>query len=556
MFGTIRKHQTWLWAVIITLTIISFVTFLSPNSKLNAGRGGDNYGSINGERVTRDQFANAYREVDLHTLFMSGHWLNEDKKQTRVDPEREAYQWLFLGQLQRKLGIHVGNDAAASMGQQMIRSFERMGVTSPSMFLQRVLQPHGLGIDDFERYIRHFLGIQELITTYGLSGRLITPQEAKALYEREHQEIATDVASFSVSNYLASVTVTPEVITQFYSNRLANYIIPDRVRVSYVQFNVTNYLTQAESELSSNLTEMVEANYQRLGSNYFADAKSPEEARGKIRQGLIRTQAMNDARRRALDFANVLFDIKPFTAETLQKLATTNGLAAATTLPFSREEDPKDLQVGVDFSKAAFALTPDEPYAGPLAGQDGVYVIAYHSQIPRETPSLDQVRDRVTADFKHSQALMLAQAAGRTFYSTVTNGMAQGKDFSNLCAEANAKLTVLPPFSISTRAVPEAEDFVSLNQLKQLAFSTAVGKVSPFQPTMDGGLVVYVKNKLPLDESKTQADLPSFVTNLRRTRQQEAFEDWFRKEAEKALRDTPVAQQKPPPTMAAGGTKS
>src|SRR5436190_16861570 len=115
MFGTIRKHQTWLWAVIITLTIISFVTFLSPNSKMNAGRGSDNFGSINGDRVTRDQYVNALREVDLHTLFMNGHWLNEDRK-ARVEPERETYQWLLLGQMQRELGVHVGDTAAATMG--------------------------------------------------------------------------------------------------------------------------------------------------------------------------------------------------------------------------------------------------------------------------------------------------------------------------------------------------------------------------------------------------------------------------------------------------------
>ena len=557
MFGTIRKHQTWLWAVIITLTIISFVTFLSPNSKLNgSGAGSGNYGSINGEKVTRDQYANAYREVDLHTFFMSGHWLNEDKKQTRVDPERETYQWLLLTQLQRKLGIHVGDTAAASMGQQMLRSFERMGVTSPSMFIQRVLQPRGLSIDDFERYVRHFLGIQELITTYGLSGKLITPQEAKALYEREHQEVATEAVFFSASNYLAGVTVNPETIAQFYSNRLANYIIPDRVQVSYVQFNVTNFLPQAETQLSSNLTEMVEANYQRLGSNYFADAKSPEEAKGKIRQQLIRTQAMNDARKQALEFANVLFDVKPFETESLQKLAKTNGLVAVVSAPFDRDEDPKDLQVGPDFTKAAFALSPDEPYAGPLPGQDGVYVISYNRQIPRETPSLDQVRERVIADYKHSQAMMQAQMAGRIFYQTATNGLAQGKAFTNICAEAHVQPAQLPAFSISTRSLPDVEDMVSLNQLKQIAFGTAPGKLSPFQPTMEGGLVVYVRNKLPLDEAKAQTELPTFVSNLRRSRQQEAFEDWFRKEAEKALRDTPVAQQKNPPTMGTSGTKS
>lgn len=547
MFGTIRKHQTWLWAVIITLTIISFVSFLSPNSKMNAGRASDHYGSINGERINQVQFAKAYREVDLHTFFMSGgHWLNEDKKQTKVDPERETYQWLFLTQLQRKLGIHVSDDTAASMAQQMIRSFERGGITSAAMFIERVLQPRGLSVDDFDRYIRHFVGVQELINTYGLPGRLITPQEGRTLYEREHQELATEAVFFSPSNYLANVNVTPEALSQFYSNRLANYIIPERVQVSYVRFNVTNFLAQAQTDIGTNLAELVDMNYQRLGSNYFADAKTPDEAKGKIRQQIIRTQAMKEASKQALQFANVLFDVKPFAPDNLQKLAVSNGLTAAVSAPFSREDDPKDLQVGPDFSKAAFALTPDDPYAGPLQGQDGFYVISYDKQLPRETPSLDEVRDRVTTDFKRSQAMMQAQFAGRAFYQNLTNGMAQGKSFTNICAEAHVQPKVLPPFSISTRSLPEVEDLINLTQLKQLAFSTSPGKVTPFQPTMDGGVVLYVKEKLPLDESKAQSEIPTFVTNLRRARQQEAFEDWFRKEAEKALRDTPAGQQKPP----------
>ena len=241
MFGTIRKHQTWLWAVIITLTIISFVSFLSPNSRLNGGRNAENFGSINGEKISRDQYMRAYREVDLHNLFMRGHWLGEDKKQPR-DTDRELYDWLLLVQLQQKAGVHVGEDVAAATGQQLLHSLERMGVNSPSMFIERVLQPHGLSLDDFERFIRHFVGIQELINTYGLSGRLITPQEAKALYDREHQEVAAEAVFFSTSNYLAGVSINPDTISEFYSNRIANYVIPERVQVAYVRFNVTNYL--------------------------------------------------------------------------------------------------------------------------------------------------------------------------------------------------------------------------------------------------------------------------------------------------------------------------
>src|SRR6266404_623235 len=109
MFGTIRRHQTWLWAVIITLTIISFVIFFSPYSKMNSGsRREGNFGSINGQRVTEQQYANAYREMDLHTFLMSGgnRWMHDAKRDSRTDPEREVYQWLLLIQKQEQLGVH------------------------------------------------------------------------------------------------------------------------------------------------------------------------------------------------------------------------------------------------------------------------------------------------------------------------------------------------------------------------------------------------------------------------------------------------------------------
>lgn len=556
MFGTIRKHQTWLWGVIITLTIISFVIFFSPYSKMNSGvRRAGNYGSINGQRVTEQQYFNAYREVDLAHFMMTGRWLHDDRKDSRSDPEREVYQWLLLLQKQEQLGIHVSEDAAAQTGQQMVHAFERQGITSPSVFIERILQPNGLQLDDFERYVRHFIGVQELINTFGLSGKLITPQEAKALYEREYQEVATEAVFLSASNYLASVQASPEAISQFYSNRVNNYAVPERVQVSYVQFALTNYLPQAETELSSNLNELVEMNYQRLGTNVFADTKTPEEAKAKIREQLLKSHALTEARKRAMDFANVLFDIKPQQPQNLEELAQTNGLVAKVSTPFDREEGPRDFEGGPDFAKTAFSLTPEDPFGGPIIGRDGAYVIAMLKRLPREIPPLDQIRDRVTADYKFTQAMALARQAGITAYQALTNGLAQGKAFTNVCAEANLKPMQLPPFSLSTRGLPEVEDLIGLDQLKRTAFSTAPGKVAPFQPTSEGGMIVYVKAKLPLDQAKMDSELPKFVNNARRMRQQEAFDMWLRHEAQVGL--PPIAQPKAPPALgSAGAAKS
>jgi hypothetical protein len=93
------------------------------------------------------------------------------------------------------------------------------------------------------------------------------------------------------------------------------------------------------------------------------------------------------------------------------------------------------------------------------------------------------------------------------------------------------------------------EERIPLNQYKQIAFTAPLGKVSPFQMTTDGGVIVYVKSRLPLDEAKMNTSLPAFDNYVRQSRQNEAFNEWFRKEAEKGLRDTPLARPQTPPAL-------
>jgi hypothetical protein len=57
-------------------------------------------------------------------------------------------------------------------------------------------------------------------------------------------------------------------------------------------------------------------------------------------------------------------------------------------------------------------------------------------------------------------------------------------------------------------------------------------------------MLVYVQSQLPLDEAQMKAEMPAFINTLRRTRAQEAFNQWFGKEAAVSLRDTPLMAQR------------
>ena len=177
---------------------------------------------------------------------------------------------------------------------------------------------------------------------------------------------------FSASNYLAGVTVPPDAITQFYSNRLAIYRLPDRVQVSYVRFDLTNFLAEANQELArmTNLDQQIDEAYRQDGTNFLREVKaqSLEEAKLKIRDGKRKEFEAQSARKKAAEFATPLFDMEPIRADNLDKLAKEKGLTVRTTAPFDREDAPRDLEVGPDFAQRAFARTPEDPFAGPILG--------------------------------------------------------------------------------------------------------------------------------------------------------------------------------------------
>jgi hypothetical protein len=92
----------------------------------------------------------------------------------------------------------------------------------------------------------------------------------------------------------------------------------------------------------------------------------------------------------------------------------------------------------------------------------------------------------------------------------------------------------LPPFSPSTRSLTNLDQRISFQQLSSLTAELPVGQATGFVPQLEGGYVAYVKARPPLDEKKIKAELPDFIATIRQYRQNEAFQNWFRRQAELA----------------------
>jgi hypothetical protein len=318
------------------------------------------------------------------------------------------------------------------------------------------------------------------------------------------------------------------------------------LQLSLVRFPISNYLAQASQEFT-NLADIVENNMLELGTNFAQFGTTPEAAKEKVREELLKRAAFNLAGTAAKSFDNELYDAAnkaPYTPEIFGQLAAQAKLQPEVTLPFSRNEAPAGLDVGNDFVRHAYGLTPDEPLTEPLLGENHIYVIAFNKRLPSEQPNFDSIREKVTSDYRFIEAAMKAQKQAMDFHAVATNGLTAGKSFADLCKPLRVAPVALSPFSLSSTNVPEVQYQLELSYLKRVAFETAPGQVGQVLPSADGAAVVYVQARLPIDEAKMHTNLPEFTRSVHQVRRSEVFNAWFQREAEQAFRTLPYFQQK------------
>jgi hypothetical protein len=559
MFGTIRKHSTLLWVPIIILTSISMVWFFTADVSLfssDQASEGD-YGTISGRPITQPEYFEAFQEVRLAYFFQSGKWPTKDEASAgRL--ESETISRVFLIQKLKEMDIQVSPKSVALMEHVQLRD------EPYDTFAKNFLQPNELTIADYKRYVAHQSAIQQLFSAVAVPGRLTTAAEAEALWRKENQQLAAQLAVFWTSNYLDAVAVTNGAISNFYTIQMGRYRLPERLTAGYVEFAASNYFAEADSKLAkvTNLNEIVSDYYSRgrMNTNQWTDTNGvplPEAAaKEKIREEIRQNEALAAARRAAAAFGTQLMNQPDANkAANLETLARSNSFTFKVTKPFDnlnggleefdddagpadRAEDSPPESARDIVRQKAFALTDDRPILfNPIVGKHAVYVIARQGKVPSEMQPLDKIQDKVTADYKTYMASQLARNAGQAFHTNLTNGLSLKKTFSDLCAAAKVKTIDLPPFSASTRGLTNIDSRINLRFLQGLAQDTEIGQASAFlpaQPASEGGFILFAKARPPVDEAKLKTELPEFINQMRVYRQNEAFQQWFRKQVEQA----------------------
>ncbi|MBL9176168.1 MAG: SurA N-terminal domain-containing protein [Verrucomicrobiales bacterium] len=529
MFGTIRKHQRWLWALIIAAVIVSFVAFFSPNQRMGRGEGTSVVGTIDGRPLSDKEVRDQLRLANLSGYLRFG--ANYDSPRSGFSRKQALAQRLLIETRRKALGIEVSDDAAAQWIREYLKD-PKTGAVNFDGFIQNSLRPAGFNDSDFLDFVRQEVALQMMERLVGVSGRLVTPAEAESEFRRANESFAVTLASFPASNFLAAVTVDPAAVGTFFTNRLAEYRIPERAVLSFVRFELTNHLQEAATLIAgrADVTNQMEQLYQQRGADAFRDdAGNPltkEAAMEKLRESFQKQVANQVAYSNAVVFANELGQIEPVSAANLATLAAKKGIQIQKTTPFGPNSRPGGLEDIRDLGTGLSHISPDQPFTPPMEGSRGVVIAALTERIPSSIPALDSIRSRVESDFKEVQAASAARAAGLQFQTAAVGAVASGKTFAEVAAGKPIRVLDLS-FTPSSGSIPELGNALNPAQVKAVASTNKVGAPSAFIPTADGGFVLLVRERKPVDDAMAKGALNSFVEEQRSEREADAFRVWF-----------------------------
>ncbi len=548
MFGTIRRHQSWLWIVIIVLVIISFVWYMGPGGSSPGAAGGSGiYGYVNGEPIGRDQFMQAYTEARLRFFMMMGSW-PEESQQARMmfDAENEVARRLVMLDKLESLDVWV-DDAEVAQWLAPLFADPQTGRFQPQMyrqFLETALPRGQVSEEAFKQFARHQVGIQHLMEAGAVSGALVSPREAEVAFRRENESVKVKLVSFSYTNQVDNVVVEDEALEAFYNKEAARWRIPDKVSVNYVKFAASNYVAEAEAQLvsSTNLSTQLEAMYLQRGTNSFLGTNgvvmSAEAAKQQLRGELVDQVALSLAYKASTGFGEQLllaYEEAPEQKDHLERLAEGQAVEHGTTEPFARLTPPLELGVGQEFGTAAFALSEVQPMTmEPVVSRDGVYLLTLKERVAGHVPPLELFRNQVLIDFKNAEARRLAREAAAGFLETAKAGIAASKDFDTICAEAGLQVISPEAFSQGTTSLVGLPSGVNFRQIQPLALELAAGQLSDVEQTADGGVVMYGVSREPVSEDRVKTELAGYMEELRNTQRNQAVSEWSRKEMELA----------------------
>jgi len=389
----------------------------------------------------------------------------------------------------RALGI-TPTDAEVVEGLRNLAAFQTNGQFDPikyQQFVQDLLMPNGFTDAQLEDLVRDDLKVKKLIGLIGGSVD-VTPAEFRNLFTETHQKNHVSLVHFRRADFASQVTVSDEEIQNYFETHKATLLTEEKRAASFVKFTV------AETGKEASEKEKVKALQKEADrANEFTQALLKEGAK-------------------------------------FPEVAKQFGLTPEKTVLFARNAPPADLASIPQVATAIFALSADEPFSEPVSADGAFYIFHLDEVVAPEPLTLEQARPRIVESLQREKEQNALVSRANEVRAQIVRELKAGRSFEEAARAAGVQTEAFPAFSLGepVRDRPEAQ------QVAEQALDLAVGGLSRYTPTADGGVLVYLDRRDPIDEAKLAEEQKSQLELLRDFRQKNAFQAWLQVRREEA----------------------
>ena len=531
------------WGAFAFLISIAFVGVYTPGAG-DRSRAKREYkenqlaGRLFGEEVTHIELGQAWNGVRVRVAMYS-----------MINPrfpgmsEEQMYNaaWVRLATLKKaeQLGMTAPNEQIRTLIElnplfqnPQTRQYDP---NAYAMFVSQYLPRLQVSPKGFEQIIRENVLIEKVTALHAQAG-LVSEEEIKKAFHLYTDLLTVEYAS--IPRRLAETPdVTEEEAKSYFEQNQEEFRMPEKVRVSYVEFAVADYLDQVEAP-DAVVAQAYENNKQRYlkvpAEDAAADAapefKPLEDVKDEIAGEIKAKLALKLAKDRAGELVSELAD----ESLTFEKAAQAMELSIVDKVPSFTFTDPvKGIDPTAPFQRAAFSLEsdPSHYYSDPVIGRDVIYVLKLEKKYDSFLPAFENVREAATEKAKMAASKKSYLEKAEQVHGEIEAALKEGAPFADLLSKYKMELKTTEPFTIST---PLEDEFGQ--QIKAATARFEKGKLTGLIATSDEFFMAYISEKTPGDETVAlpgmRAEITSGIASDKTARLVAAWREGLLKEAD------------------------
>jgi len=574
-----RNTKSVLWVV-----VIGFIGFMFYNWGMNrVSTGGPEpgvAGKVDGDRISWDEFRTEFRGQYQAYVDQEGHrpdaaaerQLNEQTWETLV-------QRRLLNEAARKEGLDASDDEILlemqSNPPSFIRdhpAFQTDSTFDQSKYISALADP-SLDFSFLENYVRESLPLQKL-QDYITSTVRITDEEAEMLMTILQEQVTVSYLDIDPDTNVRESVPAPGAaeLTEFYESHLEDFRVPERRRISVVEFPKT---PSAEDKIDArekvdDAFDMVSdgESFADIAPDYSDDQASAARGGdlGWLKPGqlpgaldsvawglgvgeisnvvetpegfhLIKAESIrvvNGVEERKLSYISSTLEASPLTidriradAEQLMSEAAGGKLADAAreagyeyrvTDPYAKEQIAPFLGIAAADADKIFAARVGEPI-GPVEGRGSFFVFEVAEIQPTRIQPLEEIRDFVSQAYVHD----VRKQRAKVIAEEIRAKLSAGEPFESAGEPWNISPVTTQPFGRMSFVPGLGRD----NILIASSFALNEGEISDVLEQSDQYYIIRVDSKTPMDMDRFRNSLGNIKLSLLGTKQQTYMNEWY-----------------------------